>query len=104
MAKSWRQRREEHERAFWKGAIKHGEQVRLSWFHDGGGRGALPFRTVAEAETRRDAMLAEHERPIPKDYFERQARLTKLTISIATWDGRSWAGVEGAGRQIVVDC
>lgn len=59
------------------------------------------FRTLAEAEVRRDELLAENACEFPRDYYERQAHAVFMWARVSRFDGLRWCLVDASERQVL---
>lgn len=66
------------------------------WSVDGFQHGPSQFATMEEAIARRDRIMTEHNKPIPLEYYERQARIVRLEVWVSRFVDGNWLQVEGS--------
>ncbi|MBK9260240.1 MAG: hypothetical protein IPM54_10435 [Polyangiaceae bacterium] len=98
------QREQEREINEYIRSYELGYRFAVWWSRDGVRYGYKQFRTLAEAEAKRDAMIRKNEKPTPADYFDRQAHLVQLRVWIEQIACGDMTPISGSSRECVCDC
>lgn len=59
------------------------------------------FATQAEAQAELDKFVAEHDRPIPLEYYDSEGRVDTWDTWIERHDGNAWIMVDGSKKAVV---
>lgn len=95
--KSLKQRKEQFQREAEARAVRDGEHFALRWTIEQA-YGPVYFRSLQEAELRRDEIIQSQTRALPSDYFERQVFVVRLSVWIEAFANGSWSIVPDSGR------
>lgn len=84
-----------------RSALQRGERFAIAWTAGVGSYGPVYFKTLADAEAKREDMIKKNEKEIPDDYFMSQASVTTLKVSISEHVDGEWRQVAGSERSCV---